>query len=294
MLFHKNKDVDLSTILDRVYSKDLLVRCPKFIAGVFLVAISYNVFLLPSNTVYGVGGIGVILKKLFNITPALTIFISSMILLVLSLFTLGKKKTIRTVAGSILYPIFVAATSYYVRYFDLGSLEPVVVVIIGAVAHGIGLGLIFKAGYTTGGTDILNDIVAKYGKVSIGKSMLFTDGLIIIISLFVFGFPTFIYSLISLYIISVMTDKVILGISQSKTFYIITDNETSVKKFIMNNLNHGVTVLQGRGGYTGDNQKVIMCTLPTREYFILKEGLKEIDPEAFFLVTDAYEVFGGA
>ena len=294
MLFHKNKDVDLSTILDRVYSKDLLVRFAEFIAGVFLVAISYNVFLLPSNTVYGVGGIGVILKKIFNITPALTIFVSSMILLVLSLLALGKKKTIRTVAGSVLYPIFVAATSYYVKYFDLGSLEPVVVVIIGAVTHGLGLGLIFKAGFTTGGTDILNDIVAKYGKVSIGKAMLFTDGLIILVSLFVFGFPTFIYSLISLYIISVMTDKVILGISQSKTFYIITDNETSVKKFIMNNLNHGVTVLQGRGGYTGDNQKVIMCTLPTREYFILKEGLKEIDPEAFFLVTDAYEVFGGA
>jgi len=294
MLFHRNKDVDLSTILDRVYSKDLLVRFSEFILGVFLVAISYNVFLLPSNTVYGVGGIGVILKKILNITPALTIFIGSMLLLALSWFALGKKKTLRTVAGSILYPIFVAATSYYVRYFDLGTLEPVVVVIIGAVAHGLGLGLIFKAGYTTGGTDILNDIVAKYGKVSIGKAMLFTDGLIIIISLFVFGFPTFIYSLISLYIISVMTDKVILGISQSKTFYIITDNETSVKKFIMNNLNHGVTVLQGRGGYTGDNQKIIMCTLPTREYFILKEGLKEIDPEAFFLVTDAYEVSGGA
>ena len=294
MLFHRNKDVDLSTILDRVYSKDLLVRFSEFILGVFLVAISYNVFLLPSNTVYGVGGIGVILKRILNITPALTIFIGSMLLLALSWFALGKKKTLRTVAGSILYPIFVAATSYYVRYFDLGTLEPVVVVIIGAVAHGLGLGLIFKAGYTTGGTDILNDIVAKYGKVSIGKAMLFTDGLIILISLFVFDFPTFIYSIISLYIISVMTDKVILGISQSKTFYIITDNETSVKKFIMNNLNHGVTVLQGRGGYTGDNQKIIMCTLPTREYFILKEGLKEIDPEAFFLVTDAYEVSGGA
>ena len=294
MLFHKKKQVDLNTILDRVYSKDLLVRFAEFIVGVFLVSISYNVFLLPSNTVYGVGGIGVILKKLFNIVPAITIFISSMILLVLSLFTLGKKKTLRTVAGSILYPIFIAATSYYVNYFDLGNLEPVVIVIIGAVTHGIGLGLIFKAGYTTGGTDILNDIVAKFGKVSIGKAMLLTDGLIILISLFVFNFPTFIYSIISLYIISVMTDKVILGISQSKTFYIITDNETSVKKYIMNNLNHGVTVLQGRGGYTGDNQKVIMCTLPTREYFILKEGLKEIDPEAFFLVTDAYEVSGGA
>lgn len=294
MLFHKNKDIDLSNILDRVYSKDKLVRFGEFIAGVFIVALSYNIFLLPSNTVYGVGGIGVILKKLFNITPAVTIFIGSMILLVVSLFTLGHKKTIRSVAGSLLYPIFVFATSYYIELIDLGKLEPIVIVIVGAITHGIGLGLIFKAGYTTGGTDILNDIVAKFGKISIGKAMLFTDGAIILVGLFVFNFPTFIYSLISLYIISIMTDKVILGISQSKTFYIITDNETSVKKFIMNNLNHGVTVLQGRGGYTGDNQKVIMCTLPTRDYYILKEGLKEIDPKAFFLVTDAYEVSGGA
>ena len=294
MLFHKNKDIDLSNILDRVYSKDKLVRFAEFIAGVFIVALSYNIFLLPSNTVYGVGGIGVILKKLFNITPAVTIFIGSMILLVVSLFTLGHKKTIRSVAGSLLYPIFVFATSYYIELIDLGKLEPIVIVIVGAITHGIGLGLIFKAGYTTGGTDILNDIVAKFGKISIGKAMLFTDGAMILVGLFVFNFPTFIYSLISLYIISIMTDKVILGISQSKTFYIITDNETSVKKFIMNNLNHGVTVLQGRGGYTGDNQKVIMCTLPTRDYYILKEGLKEIDPKAFFLVTDAYEVSGGA
>lgn len=294
MLFHKRKDDDLSNILDKVYNKDKLVRFAEFIAGVFIVAISYNIFMLPNNIVYGVGGIGVILKKLCNLNPAIAIFIGGIILLIVSLFTLGKKKTIRSVAGSLLYPIFVFATSYYIEIINLGKLEPIVVVIIGAIAHGIGLGLIFKAGYTTGGTDILNDIVAKYGKISIGKAMLFTDGAIILLSLFVFDFPTFIYSLISLYIISIMTDKVILGISQSKTFYIITDNETNVKKFIMNNLNHGVTVLQARGGYTGDNQKVIMCTLPTRDYYILKEGLKEIDPGAFFLVADAYEVSGGA
>lgn len=294
MLFHKRKDDDLSNILDKVYNKDKLVRFAEFIAGVFIVAISYNIFMLPNNIVYGVGGIGVILKKLCNLNPAIAIFIGGIILLIVSLFTLGKKKTIRSVAGSLLYPIFVFATSYYIEIINLGKLEPIVVVIIGAIAHGIGLGLIFKAGYTTGGTDILNDIVAKYGKISIGKAMLFTDGAIILLSLFIFDFPTFIYSLISLYIISIMTDKVILGISQSKTFYIITDNETNVKKFIMNNLNHGVTVLQARGGYTGDNQKVIMCTLPTRDYYILKEGLKEIDPGAFFLVADAYEVSGGA
>ena len=101
------------------------------------------------------------------------------------------------------------------------------------------------------------------------------------------------YSLITLYIISVMTDKVILGISQSKAFYIITEHETAVKQFILKHLNHGVTVLDGRGGYTGNHQKVIMCVIPTKEYFMFKEGIHQIDKNAFFVVTDAYEVSGG-
>ena len=91
-----------------------------------------------------------------------------------------------------------------------------------------------------------------------------------------------------------MTDKVILGISESKAFYIITEHETDVKKFILNHLSHGVTVLDGRGGFTGNHQKVIMCIIPTKEYFIAKEGIHAIDPNAFFVVTDAYEVSGGA
>ena len=90
-----------------------------------------------------------------------------------------------------------------------------------------------------------------------------------------------------------LTDKVLLGTSNSKSIYIITENETSVKKFILNNLSHGVTVLDGRGGYTGNNQKVIMCIIPTRQYFILKEGIKELDENAFVIATDAYEVLGG-
>ena len=89
-----------------------------------------------------------------------------------------------------------------------------------------------------------------------------------------------------------MTDKVILGISQSKAFYIITEHETDVKKFITQNLSHGVTVLEARGGYTGNMEKVIMCIVPTKEYYLFKEGIRMIDEHAFFIVTDAYEVFG--
>lgn len=293
MKLFRRKKFD-ENILKKIYSKDRLKRYIEFIVGILLVAIAYNLFMLPSSVVYGVGGIGVILKKLYDIDPSVTIMIGSIILLILSFVTLGKEKTANSVVGSLLYPVFVKLTEGIGQYIELADTEPLIIVVFGAVISGFGLGMIFKAGFTTGGTDILNQIVAKYGKTSVGNAMFMTDGLIVLSCVFVFGWTKVIYSLISLYIISIMTDKVILGISESKAFYIITTHETEVKKFILNHLSHGVTVLDGRGGFTGNNQKVIMCIIPTKEYFIAKEGIHEIDPKAFFVVTDAYEVSGGA
>lgn len=293
-MFFKKKELEINAnFIKNIYKKDRLVRYSQFILGVLLIAIAYNLFILPTNIVYGVGGIGVILKKIYNIDPSLVIFISSILLLIVSYFALGKESTAKTVVGSLLYPIFVKLTEWVINYVSFSNLEPLVIVLFGAVLTGFGLGLIFKAGFTTGGTDILNAIVSKYGKMSMGSSMYLTDGVIILISLFIFGFETFIYSIISLYIISLMTDKVVLGISNSKAFYIITEHETSIKKFLVQRLKHGVTVLDGRGGYTGNHQKVIMCIVPTKEYFLVKEAIHEIDPLAFYIVTDAYEVFGG-
>ena len=292
MLFKKRKNEKL--ILEQIYSKTRLIRYSQFIIGLLLVSVAFNAFILPNDIVYGVSGIGVILNKTLNISPSLVILIGGIALLILSFIVLGKEKTKNSRVGSLLYPVFVELTSWIVKYIDLGSTETVVVVLFGAVISGVGFGLIFKSGFTTGGTDILNQIVSEKAKVSIGKSMIFTDGVIIVSSLFLFGWQKFIYSIINMYIISVMTDKVILGISSSKTFYIITEKEDEVKKFILDYLSHGITVLEARGGYTNSKQKVIMCTIPTKEYFKAKEGIHAIDKEAFFIVTDAYEVYGGA
>ncbi len=290
MFFRSKKNVN---VLNNIYKKDRIKRYCQFILGVFIAAVSYNLFLLPSSIVYGVGGLGVMLNKLFGFNPSLVILIGSVLLLILSFILLGYDKTKNSIIGSILYPIFVYFTTWIVDYVNLSGADAIVIVIFGAVLSGFGLGLIFKSGFTTGGTDILNQIVSKYFKMSLGTSMFFTDGIIILASVFVFGWTKVMYSIISLYIISVMSDKVILGVSQSKAFYIITNHESEVKKFITTSLKHGVTVLDGRGGFTGNNQKVIMCTIPTKQYFLVKEGIHEIDPEAFFIVTDAYEVSGG-
>lgn len=298
MLFKKKDKID--EIIEKIYSKKRLERYLSLIVGCLLLAVAFNVFFLPRDIVYGgVSGISIVTKKIFNIEPSTFILISSVILLIISYFTLGWEKTKGSIAGSIIFPICISLTSGISQYVEFNIDNMILIVIFGAVIAGIGAGMNFKSGFSTGGTDIVNQIVAKYAKVSIGKAMLMSDGLIVIASGFflsnnIYAWENVMYAIIVLYIISVMADKVILGISQCKAFYIVTEHETSVKRFIMDHLSHGVTVLDGRGGYTGNNQKVIMCIIPTKDYFLAKEGILGIDPNAFFLVTDAYEVSGGS
>lgn len=299
MKFRKKEKID--EIIKRVYSENRIVRYCGLITGCFLMAIGFNLFFLPLNIVYGgASGISIITDHLFNWEPSIFILIVDMILLIISFFTLGWEKTKGSIAGSILFPIFVSLTGSLGEVIGFTLNENIfLMVIFGSVITGLGAGINFKLGFSTGGTDIINQIVAKYMKVSIGKAMLMTDGIIVIGSGFflgegVYAWENVMYAVVAIYIISLISDKVILGISNCKAFYIVTEHETDVKNFIMRYLSHGVTVLDGRGGYTGNHQKVIMCVIPTKEYFVAKEGILEIDPNAFFLVTDAYESSGGS
>lgn len=269
-------------------------RYLEFIFGVFCIAFSFNVLLLPNDIVFGgVSGVSIITKNLFNLEPASFILITSIILLLVSFIFLGKKQTIASIFGSLLFPIFIKVTVNFESYLHLGQLDLLLAAVFGGLINGLGAGLIFRAGFTTGGTDILNQIVSKYFKVSIGNAMIFVDGLIVISGVFVFGINKLLYALITLYVISSITDKVLLGISSSKAFYIVTSCEKEVKDYILNNLGHGITIFNAIGGYSKANQKVLMCVIPTREYFKLKEGIHEIDQDAFFVVTDSYQVYGG-
>ena len=287
------KKIKEISIVKEIYKKNKLVRFSQFLLGLVIISIAFNVFILPTKIVYGMSGIGIILNNTCGIDPSTVILIGDILLLILSLILLGYDKTKSSILGSLLYPVMVKLTAFIPNYINVANAEPLIMTLYGAVLSGFGLGLIFKAGYTTGGTDVLNQIASKYLKMSIGNAMLITDGLIILGGVFVFGWTQVMYSLISLYIISMMTDKVILGISQRKAFYIITDEEKEVKNYVMNELNHGVTELHGMGGFTGKKQAVLMCIVPTNEYYAFKEGIHKIDKDAFFVVTDAYEVYGG-
>ena len=120
--------------------------------------------------------------------------------------------------------------------------------------------------------------------------MIYVDGLIVLCGLFTFNIETVMYGIIVLYVVSIMTDKVILGINDSKAFYIVTDKKDEILDFLLSLKSIGVTIIESYGGYTHNKNNLLLCVIPTKKYFIVKEGLKTIDKDIFFVVTDSYEV----
>lgn len=288
--FSKSKNL----ILESSITKTNITRIIQFLIGCFIVALSYNIFIAPNDLVPGgVGGIAVIVNNLFNIQNSTTIFVLNIFLLILSYSLLGKEKTKATILGSIIFPVFVRLTEHINIWIQIDTSKVLLSAIFGGIMFGFGAGLIFKAGFTTGGTDIINQIISKYANISMGKSMLCSDGLIVLSSGIFFGFNSMLYSIMILYCISLMADRVMLGISDNKMFYIITEKEDEIKDFIMKYLHHGVTIFKAKGGYKRKTENVLMTVLPTKDFYKLKEGIQEIDEEAFFIVTDSYELFGG-
>lgn len=286
-LFSKNKNVI-------VKKESLVKRIIEFVLGCFVVSVAYNLFIAPIELVPGgVGGIAIIVKGLTNIDNAITIFILNIFLLTLSYILLGKEKTRASILGSILFPIFVWLTEDINVWLQIDNSRLLLSAISGGILFGLGAGLIFRAGFTTGGTDIVNQIISKYFKITIGKSMLLSDGLIVLASSYFFGINHMLYSILVLYIVSIISDKIILGISDSKMFLIVTEKDEQVKDYIIKKLGHTVTVFKGKGGYKREKDDVLMAILPTKDYYLLRDGIKKIDKQAFFIITDTYEVFGG-
>lgn len=300
MLFFKKNKIT-NDILKKINERDRFKKYLFLVIGCFLIAISFNLFFAPNNIVTGgVSGIAIVVQNAFGISSTWFITISYILLLIISYFLLGKKETKHSLIGSILYPLFVFLTQDIASYiqFDVNNL--LLISIFGALIYGIGSGLTFKYGFSTGGSDIICQIISKYFKMSIGDSMRILNFIIILGSGFFIGpvgsyayqWENVMYAIITVYIISLLNDKVLLGISSSKAFYVITEHETSIKSFLINELGRGVTVLEGRGGYTGDRKKVIMCVIPTKEYFLAKQGILEIDKDAIVLINDVYQSAG--
>lgn len=283
--------INIDVIKKKIKDKNTYRNFCEFIIGLLITSVAVSVFYKPNSLVTtGCTGLSILISNYIDIDLSLIVFSLSSILLAVSFCVFGLEYGAKNILGTILFPVFIKAASLINRVVNFNNTSLFLLILIGGVLSGIGFGMVKKSGYSLGGFYVIYDILNQKLKISVGKASLFCNIIIIFASTFIFGLNKAIYSGIGLYISSYIGDKIMLGVSQNKAFYIITNKVKDVKEYIINNLNYTVTVVNAKGGYSDKKKKMILCVIPTVEYIKLKEVVKEIDKDAFFLVTDSYSV----
>lgn len=273
-----------------------LVTGVTFVFGIFLLAMCYHLFLLPNEFITGgTNGLAIIFNKLFNIDPTVFLYISRIVLLIISFICLGYKKTLPTVLGSLLYPIMVTITEpialALLKYINTSQV--LISVVITGFLYGASSALIYKSGFTTGGGDVIMELIKKYAKVSTSVANFSYSFIILLMGAFVFGFESFIYSIIILLISNHFIDKITLGVSLSKVFFIYTNKLSEVRKVITEEYDSGVTILQSKQEFLHKKGEILMVAVSNLDCYRLRNRILELDPDAFFVINDCYEVNGG-
>ena len=266
----------------------------QIVAGVFVCALAYDMFLIPNEI--APGGFTGIAQLVSHGTgwPVGTITLCLNIpLFLLSARSLGLTFGIRSLAATI-------GLSLMIDLLPIPSVIPadttermLLATVFGGVLGGAGFGLIIRGGATTGGSDMLAKLVKqRIPSVSIGGVMFAVDALVIIASAFVFDIVSAMFALISTFLMSYVIDMLVDGLSSARAYFIISDHHEAIAQRIMTELERGVTAMNGRGMYSGSSKDVLLCVVNRTESVHLRAIVAEIDPSAFMIATNVHEALG--
>lgn len=280
--------------LKKIEEKKKKIRLIIYVICLFLAALSYNIFYVPNNIVTGgMGGLAIVFKEAFGLSTSIFLLLSNFILLTLSYIILGKETAKKNFACAIFYPIMVFILEPFTQNIHIEFNSFVFTVIVAVIFNNVPMGIIYKIGYNTGGTDMINQIIRKFKKTSIGQASNCINLLIIFTSSFVFGISKSVYAVFALLLGNAIIDFIILGNSDSKLCIIKTKHVDYLEDFLKNDFNIGYSLLEAKGGIDKKKRKTILCIVSSREYFRFKHLILDIDPNAFFVTQDCYEVLGG-
>lgn len=283
-----------SNILKKVEQKNKRFRLTIYIICVILAALAYNVFYVPNNIVTGgMGGLAIVLKKSFGLSTSVFLLLSNIVLLMLSYIFLGKEAAKKNFACAIFYPVAVSILEPLTKNINIVFSSYIFTILVAITSFSIPMGIIYKIGYNTGGSDMINQIICKYKKTSVGQASNYINLIIIFTSSFVFGISKSIYAVFALLLTNKIVDFIILGNSDSKLCIIKTKHVEYIEDFLKNDFNIGYSLLDSVGGLERKKRKTIMCIVSSRDYFRFKNLILDIDPHAFFVTHDCYEVLGG-
>lgn len=236
----------------------------------------------------GFSGLGLLFNYSLHIPIGIFIFVANIPLLLISWKIWGKKYVLNTLLGVISCSISIELLSSLVIDFE----DPIMSSVYGGLFAGLGIGIVMRAGGTTGGTDILAQICHKYKGTSLGSFYLVFDTCVMISVAVIYGLKVTLYSLVIVFISSQVINYVVDGLDSGKQAFIISERPELIGDYIKNNLHRGFTYINGTGGYQGRERRVILCVVPRWQIFKLRQAVTEIDANAFIIVSTAYEVYG--
>lgn len=264
------------------------------VGGTFILAMSVEFFILPYHILSGgVAGIAVAFEPFFHLNETLVANALTIVLLVVGTMILGKQFGIDTILSSLCYPVFTTALSYLTPYVQI-SVEPVLASFYAGLLGGIGIGLVMRAGASTGGMDVPPLIAHKLTGLKVSTGVMITDGLTVMIGVMAYGIDAALVGLISVFASGIAIDKVLsMGAgANAKSVTIISEKWKEIAEVVMRDMDRGVTYLDGEGGYQGDKKKVILCVVSSKQYSHLVEIINSIDDHAFTITTDASDMHG--
>lgn len=258
--------------------------------GVLLVSLSIIIFLAPNRLVGGgISGIAIILYHTLKLPIGIVMIILNIPIFIAGIKLLGLHFGVKTFIGTLLLSI----TIDLLGFFHLPSItNNFLATVYGGLIGGFGLGIVFKYGGSTGGTDILAQILSHYSGLNLGQALLFIDGIIVIIAGFIFNFELALYALLVIFIQGYAIDLVQEGLSYTKAALVFSEKPRELGERILYDLGRGVTVFYGMGLYTGQKREILYCVVSQSEVSKLKEIIHKNDPKAFVVISPAHEVLG--
>lgn len=260
--------------------------------GSLLSAISINMFLTHANLLSGgISGIAVLIQYLTNFPAGYTIFIANIPLLILSYRKLNLRFTILSIIGTVSFSAFLVITKDLKSILDVNDI--LLYCLYGGILNGAGVGITYANHGSAGGFSIITMVIKKkYDNLDVGQINFIINCIIVFLGALTFGLPSALYTLISMYVTSMVTDKIINGLSRKKVLFIITNKEKQVFHYIKSNFLRGATILNGEGVYSKEERKVIYCVVSLSRLPEFKLSIQSIDKDALVTVMEASEVNG--
>jgi len=257
--------------------------------GAFIFSFGLNYFIIANQLAEGgFTGIALLLNYIFGWSPSLVILILNIPVFIIGWIKLGKNTMLYTIFGILFVSLFLWLTSGFQSTLD----DLLLVALYAGVTIGLGLGIIFRSGGTSGGIDIIARLVQKYFGVSMGRTMFTFDAMVIAVSAYYLGLEKAMYTLIAVFLGARVIDFVQEGAYAAKAATIISDHAPEISMRIMNDMGRGATLLKGRGGYTGSDKEVLYCVISRTELTRLKNLIYSIDNKAFVVVSNVHDVLG--